>query len=141
MRVVPGFLLALSLTLPLARAADPVPPAGNWKLNVPVGEGRTVVFLIALSEKDGKWAGEVAGVTMKLKVRPKVADLAVTGENVKFAIDVGDQRLLAFDGVLGKDGKKIAGSMAPLGGKLQLTELRPSKLKDLGDPFELARET
>ena len=50
-----------------------------------------------------------------------------------------ESRLGDFDGVVAKDRKKLAGSLG-VGGRLQPTELRPSKLKNLDDPAALARE-
>ncbi|MCE9562722.1 MAG: hypothetical protein K8U57_11805 [Planctomycetes bacterium] len=140
MRAVSGFVLLMVLSLPLARGADPAAPNGNWKLVVPGGEGSDVIFLLGFNEKDGKWVGEYVAASEKLTAEPKFKSLKVTGDVVQFRIDFKDRELVSFDGVLSKDKKKISGSMAMLGGKLMLTELHPTALKKLDDPFELARE-
>lgn len=132
--------LALALVAVSARAADS-PLAGSWKLTVPLEPGQDVTFLVALSEKGGAWVGEVTGATVELSVQPKIVDLAVDGNKLRFAVELGGQKLLAFDGVLAKDGKSVAGSYVPAGGKARVTELRPSKLKTLADEYDVARET
>jgi hypothetical protein len=59
---------------------------------------------------------------------------------VQFTLSVAGREFLSFDGTAAKDGKKIYGSFSQLGGSLQLTELIPSKLKKLTDPFEMNLE-
>src|SRR3954469_20231753 len=118
MRILSAFTLLLLITLTTARAAE---PAGAWKLGVPIEQGKELTFLIALGEKDGKWTGEVTGISAKLKAAPKVTNLAVTGDHVKFGIEIDGREILTFDGVLTKDKKKISGSLAALGGRLQPT--------------------
>lgn len=142
MRAVAALVLILSLSLTLtlsARAADPVPPNGFWKLTVPV-RGGEVILMVAFTEQDGKWIGDYLASTGRVPPQTKLKGLKVNGDVVQFSIDAGGQELLSFDGVLSKDKKKIAGSLS-LGGELQLTELYPTKLKSLDDPFDIARET
>ena len=140
MRIIAAVLLTLALGLTLS-AADPAPPAGSWKLTLPIDRGEDVVFLLAFAQKDGKWAAEFVDCTAELKVRPKVTQLDVSGDHVRFTLGIEGRDLATFDGVLSKDRQRIGGSVAVLGGPLQLTELRPSKLKKFDDAFELARET
>ncbi|MBA4062238.1 MAG: hypothetical protein C0501_00765 [Isosphaera sp.] len=145
MRAVSTLLLS-SLTLTLAltpptRAADPVPPAGIWKLAVPTGEGEDVLFMVALTQDDGKWVGDYLGASVKLGAEPKLKNLKVDGDAVRFTLDLGGRELVSFDGVLAKDKKKIAGSVSLVGRKLVVAEMHPTKLRKLDDPFALARET
>ncbi|MBY0457492.1 MAG: hypothetical protein K2V38_09165, partial [Gemmataceae bacterium] len=125
----------------LTRAADPAPPAGNWKLTVPVGNGDETTMLIGLSEKEGKWAAEYLGAADELRVKLTVTSVTVSGDAVRFTIGTKDREIVSFDGTLSKDKKKLNGSMAVVGGRLQLTTLYPTKLTKLDDPFALARET
>ncbi len=131
-----GLLLACGLT----RAADPAPLAGFWKLNIPSGEDE-VVFMLAFTEQDGKWIGDYLASNAKLRAEPKFKSLKVNGDNVQYVIEFGGRDFISFDGVLAKDKKKITGSLSVGGGKLVLTDMYPTKLKKLDDPFELARET
>lgn len=135
-------VLVFALALPLAlRSADPVAPAGSWKLAVPLDQGEEVIFLLAFTEQDGKWVGDYIASSAELRVKPTFTALAVNGDAIKFTLGIMGRDLVSFDGLVSKDKKKIAGSMSVLGGRLQLTELHPSKLKALDDPFALARET
>src|SRR5262245_47649129 len=118
-----GLLLACGLT----RGADPVAPAGFWKITVPSREG-DVVLMVAFTEQDKKWIGDYLASSEKLGVEPKFKSLKVNGDNVQFSLEVEGRELVSFDGVVSKDKKKIAGSMSLLGGQLLLTELQPTKL-------------
>ncbi len=123
----------------LTRAADPVPPAGFWKLSLPTPDGE-VILMLAFTEEDGKWVGDYLASSAKLVAEPKVKSLKVNGNVVQFTMELRGQVFISFDGVLSKDKKKLAGSMSLLGGELRLTELHPTKLKNLEDSYELARE-
>lgn len=133
--------LAIGLTLPAARAADPAPPAGFWKVTVPTGDDDSVLLMVALTEQDGKWVGDYLTASQKLVAEPKFTSLKVSGDVVQFTLEIKGTELVSFDGALSKDRKKIAGSMSVLGGKLMLAELHPTKLKRLDDSFAVARET
>jgi len=139
-----AFLLAVTgllLAGGLARAADPTPPSGLWKLSLPAGDGQDVLFLLAISEQDGKWVGDYLSATTELRAQPKFKSIKVNGDSVQFSLELSGRELVSFDGVLSKDKKKLAGSMSVVGGKLMLTEMLPSKLKKLDDGFDVARET
>lgn len=131
-----GLLLAAGLS----RAADPTPPAGYWKLSVPAGQGQEVLMMVAFTEQDGKWVGDYLMSNEKLTIEPKFKALKVTGDVVQFTIEANGRDLVSFDGAVSKDKKKIAGSISVFGGPIALTELHPTKLKKIDDPFELARE-
>jgi hypothetical protein len=131
-------LAALLLFVASLPAADP--PAGSWKLTLRLGE-RPVMFLLAFSQAEGKWIGDIVDATAQFKAEPKIEAVAVNGTSLKFSMTLDKQPFLTFDGIAAKDGKKIAGSMSLGGGPLELTDLRPSALKKLTDPFELTKET
>jgi thiol-disulfide isomerase/thioredoxin len=140
MRTLSTLVLALLLTVTLrAGAADPEPPNGFWKLIVPV-RGGDIILMVAFTEQDGKWIGDYLASTGRVPPQTKVKNLKINGDVVQFSLDAGGQELLSFDGILSKDKKKITGSLS-IGGQLELTELRPTKLKSLDDPYDIARET
>lgn len=140
MRAISAILLSVC-SLSLAVAADPVPPAGFWKLNLPAGDGEEITLMLAFTEQDGKWIGDYLTASRELRAQPKFKSLKVNGDSVQFALEFGGREFVSFDGLLSKDRKKLSGSMSLLGGKLALVDLYPTKLKKLDDPFELARET
>jgi hypothetical protein len=140
MRVVATLILSFA-TLMVASAADPVPPAGYWKVNLPAGNGEEITLMIALTEQDGKWVGDYLTASQELKIQPKFKTVKVNGDHIQFTMEFSGRDFVSFDGVLTKDKKKLSGSMSLLGGRLTLVDLYPSKLKKLDDPFELARET
>jgi hypothetical protein len=139
-RIVAAAALAALLGTAAARPPVAAPPAGSWKLTVRNGQ-TPILLLLALSQAEGKWVGDVVDATAQFKSEPKFADVAVAGDAVRFTLTVEGRPLVSFDGVLAKDGKLIRGSVSQGGGPLELTELRPSTLKKLTDPFELMRES
>ncbi|HSQ56571.1 MAG TPA: hypothetical protein VLM40_12585, partial [Gemmata sp.] len=50
---VTGFVLACGL----ACAADPVTPAGFWKISIPT-RGGEILLMVAFTDQDGKWVGD-----------------------------------------------------------------------------------
>ena len=124
----------------LARAAEPAPASSSWKLTFTSGKD-DIVLLLAFSEQEGKWTGKFIGSLPRLIAEPKFKSLKVEGDAIQFALEIKGQDFLSFDGLLSKDKKKIVGSMSIAGsGRLRLTELYPTKLKNLEDPFEFVRE-
>lgn len=129
------FSLAVGCTATFA-----APPAGTWKFRTMLNE-RPVMLLIAFSQAEGKWVCDFLDSRPQLNREPKVTAVTVNGAAVQFTMSVAGREFLSFDGTAAKDGKKINGSFSQLGGSLQLTEMIPSKLKKLTDPFEMNRET
>ena len=138
-RLVSLAALGLLFAAGPARAAD-APPAGTWKLHVPLAPNQDVTFLLAFAEAGGKWGGEYLAGSQPLRGEPKLDGVAVNGPHVRFTLRLADRDFVSFDGMAAKDGKKIDGSISLFGAPPLLTELRPSKLKKLDDPFALARE-
>jgi hypothetical protein len=139
-----SFLLVtagLFLACGLSRGADPVPPSGYWKINLPAGDGSELTLMVAFTEQDGKWIGDYLTASQELRIQPKFKSLKVAGDHVQFSLEFSGRDFVSFDGLLAKDKKKLSGSMSLLGEKLTLVDLHPTKLKKLDDPFELARET
>ena len=118
-----------------ARLSAADPPAGSWKLTFRT-ERQPIILLLHFSQADGKWVGDFVDATVPFQKDPTVTDVSVSGDAVKFTLALGSSDRLTFDGVVAKDGKKIAGSLDLGGGPLELTELRPSNLKKLDDPID-----
>jgi hypothetical protein len=139
-RTASALLLAgLVLAAGPARAAEPASAAGAWKLAIPI-QTSTLTMLLKLQEKDGKWVGEFLGSAPPLRAPATIEDVSVSGDRLKLTVKLGAQGL-SFDGKLpAEKGGKVQGTLS-LGGDLQLTQLMPSQLKDLKDPFELAVES
>lgn len=131
-------LAALAAFAAPSVAADP--PAGSWKLTLRLKD-QTVMMLLALSQAEGKWVGDLVDSTVQFNKEPKFDSVAVTGNSLKFALSLDKQPFITFDGTVAKDGKKITGSLSLAGGPLELADLKPSTLKKLSDPFELMKET
>lgn len=130
---------ALFLLFLGSMASEAAPPAGTWKFRTTVNN-QPVTLLIAFSQSDGKWVGDFLDSRPQLNREPKISTVTVNGDAVQFTMTGGGRDFLTFDGTTTKDGKKIFGSFSQFGGALQLTELIPSKLKKLTDPFEMNRE-
>ncbi|WP_162657597.1 hypothetical protein [Tuwongella immobilis] len=128
--------LALFGTLTGLRAADS-PLAGNWKLRVPV-QGQSLYFLMAFTESEGKWVGDYLDCSANLRVEPKVTELIIQDDQVRFTLTLGAAKV-PFDGKIAKDRKKILGS-GSLDGQSMLMEMTPSKLRDCKDSFALNQE-
>ncbi|MCS6864413.1 MAG: hypothetical protein RMJ56_17345 [Gemmataceae bacterium] len=132
--------------------------AGNWKLTLPAQRGE-IVILLAFTEKNGQWTGEVLGTSRELGGALGIRKLSVTGDVLRFALiardaapdappgksplkkdpDAKETEILTFEGVLNKDKTKLNGTIAA-GGSPQPITLLPSKLTKLDDAFALARE-
>jgi hypothetical protein len=132
-----GLFLAVGLT----RAQDPAPPAGYWKLSVPLGDEGDLLLMVAFTQQDGKWVGDYLTSNKQLRAQPTFKTLTIDGDHVRFDMDFAGRDFVSFDGKLSADKKVIRGSMSFAGQPLQLAELHPSKLRRLDDPFEVARET
>jgi len=128
-----GLLMLLSGMSVLAAE----PPAGTWKLSFPI-QNQNITFLMMFSQNDEKWVGDFLGSSLALRGEPKIEDLVVKDDSVRFGINLGGQ-MLTFDGRLAKDAKKISGSFS-LGGELLLVDIYPSKLKNLDDKYAFAKE-
>src|SRR5688572_4099209 len=102
--VAAGLFLACGLT----RAADPEPPAGNWKLNLPAGDGDEITLMVAFTEQDGKWVGDYLTASQELRIQPKFKSLKVAGDHVQFTLEFSGRDFVSFDGLLAKDKKKIS---------------------------------
>src|SRR5262245_30593863 len=107
---MPRLAVALSLAFAVAAPATSAPPAGSWKMAIPLGEGRGVTMLFLFSETDGKWIADFIDSRPGLKSEPKLTGVAVTGDQVQFTLTMGGKEFLTFDGVVAKDGKKMTGT-------------------------------
>src|SRR5829696_4687700 len=128
-------LLLLAVVVP-ARAADP--PAGIWRVTIPVPTQRgqqNLSLLVMFSESEGKWLADFLDSNLNLKAEPTI-DLTVNMDLVRFTLKFGPNTW-TFDGKV--SGKRIKGSL-DLGGDLLLVDLVPSALKTFKDQFAVNRE-
>lgn len=134
-------LLFVGMGLLLAASSSwAAPPAGLWKLRLSEG-GQPLTFLLNFSEVEGKWVGDFISSSPPLQVEPTITQVTVQDKHLTFRLRFRNVDLTSFDGIVAPDGSKITGTLAPPVGVPQLTELKPSKLKNLNDPFTLAQET
>jgi hypothetical protein len=131
-------LLAL-MTLAAGTGALAAPPEGSWKMRMAATD-RSMTLLFAFSRADGKWACDFIDSRPAFQREPKVTAVTVNGDAVRFTLSIAGRDFFTFDGTVAKDGKKMTGSFAQPGGPLQVTELTPSQLKKLDDPFAINRE-
>lgn len=137
---MPRLLVAAVAVVLLAGPVAAQPPAGRWKLKVPL-DNQTPVLLLNLDKgKDGKWVGDFLGSYPPLDAEPTVSTVSVADGAVRFTLTVPGRTLVDFDGRLAQDGKTVRGSAAVFGGPPRVAELTASQLKSLSDPFDLARE-
>jgi hypothetical protein len=128
---------ALLLAMPALAAEN---PAGNWKLKLPTQGGKSVTFLLAVSESEGKWVGDYLGTNAQLKADPKILNFKLNGDHITYDLQITPDVGFSFDGTLAKGGQKILGTLANGTNSPILAEMAPSKLKRISDPFDLARE-
>jgi len=131
-------LFALLLLAPGLAAADN--PAGNWKLKLPTQGGKSVTFLVAFTETEGKWACDYLGTNAQIKADPKILNFQLSGDHISFDLAITADVAFSFDGTLAKGGQKILGTLANGSNPPILAEMATSKLKKINDPFDLARE-
>ena len=131
-------LLAV-LSLSAGSLALAAPPEGSWKMRMAATD-RSMTLLFAFSQAEGKWACDFIDSRPAFQREPKVTAVTVNGDAVRFTLSIAGRDFFTFDGTVSKDGKKMTGSFAPPNGTLQLTELAPTKLKKLDDPFAINRE-
>lgn len=132
-------IAALTVLVFLSAPGGAAEPAGAWKFRFRDGT-ENVTLLLVFSESGGKWSGTLAGSSSQLVHTPQFTSVTVAGNSLRFALTFDGKDFIRFDGVMGKDGKKITGSYSQFGGPLQLTEMHPSKLNKLEDRFDAARE-
>jgi hypothetical protein len=135
-----ALLAGLVLVLPgLAQAADPVPPAGNWKVFLPMRPGgNAALWIVKLEQKESKWTGSVLAGS---EGAPKTTleNLRVTKEMLSF-----DLKLPAF--VIRFEGKVPAAKATKVYGTggvrsdVVPMELEQTTLTSL-DSFSLNKET
>jgi hypothetical protein len=136
---------ALVLTLLLA-TADRVAGdgasslAGNWKFVLPLEPSSPPMWLLQLTQKEGRWAGAVIS---RSEEKPKVSEATLSGLSVesnfiRFTLRTSGQ-LLRFEGQLPKEaGAPILGSVT-FGSDSEAARLEPTTLTSL-DRFAVSRE-
>jgi hypothetical protein len=79
-----GLLLA---GVSLVQAAEETPPAGAWKITLPLAEkiGDKPLWLLKLDNKDGKWTGSVSAHAEGMP-EATLENLSVTKDRLRFAL-------------------------------------------------------
>jgi hypothetical protein len=137
-----ALLAALVLAVPGAgRPADPAPPAGNWKVLLPMrpGDATQPLWIVKFEKKGDEWVGSVVAAGERV---PKAAleNLRVDKEALRFDLKLPTQ-VFRFEGKLpgGKDkGGRIYASMMA-GRDVAPAELERTTLTRL-DRFSLDKE-
>jgi hypothetical protein len=132
-------ILFVGMTLLIAgatRAADG-PADGNWKVTILNPDEPQTLWLVKLTNTDGKWTGSVLGTAEGL---PKftVEGLSVSGERIRFTLQ-GGQQSFSFDGKMSKEGSKIIKGSIAREGQMVPCELEATPLTTL-DSYEAAKD-
>lgn len=137
-----GALLAGALLLaPGALAAPEGPPAGTWKVSVVGQEGISLLWLLKIEQKDGKWAGTLLDTQQGIG-ESSLDNLRVEGDLLRFNVRVRTRRGVSywsFEGKLPKDGAKLIRGSLGDDKELSPSELEASDLKTL-DAVEISKE-
>jgi hypothetical protein len=130
--------LALVLAAP-AQAPEAPPPAGNWKMSLPLNRstGSRPLWLLQFGRADGKWAGKVLAKDAQAPAATMDA-LRVSGDALRFDLKVG-QDVFHFEGQIPREkGAKLYGNIT-VRGSINPAELEPTAVTAL-DRLELAKE-
>jgi hypothetical protein len=97
-----GVVLALPVLIPTDDGLS-----GNWQLTTmaPMGDKATTSLLIKFEITDGKTAATLVGSANKGKA--ELLGFSIAGDRVRFVVKASTEQV--FEGLLSKDGKKIAG--------------------------------
>jgi hypothetical protein len=120
-------------------AAADTPPAGTWKVSLPLlrGAGARPLWLIQLEEKDGKWSGTVTA-TADQWAPATITNLSVGKDLLRFTFKMQEISLPCEVGLPKDNAAKLYGS-ASLRGNVVPLELEKTTVKGL-DSLEMSRE-
>jgi hypothetical protein len=133
-------LAGLVLALPTALlAADP--PAGSYKVMLPLQEGERPLWLLTLESKDGKWSGSTVAAPGGGIPEAKVEDVKVDKDTLSLTLNLGKAGAFQFEGKVRKEkDAKLLGTVTVRGKEAIFPAiLEPTTLTSL-DPFEVSRE-
>lgn len=119
---------AILLVAGATRAADP-PPAGNWKVTILNGERQQTLWLIQLTNTDGKWTGSVLAVADRAP-KATLEELNVTGERLRFTLR-GEEQTFTIDAKVPKEAAKVLKGSFTVDGDLVPCELTTTTLTTL----------
>jgi hypothetical protein len=137
-RIAGALLAGLFLAFPPpARAAD-APPAGTWKLSLPIQAGAPpqALWLVKLEDKGGKWTGAVTARDRNA-VPAAVDNVSVEKGALRFTLKVGETTF-RFEGKVPREGGKIRGTVSTRQ-DVSAAELEPTTLTSF-DPYDVAKE-
>jgi hypothetical protein len=130
-----GLVLAFP---PLVRAAD-APPAGTWKLSLPIQAGvpPKALWVVKFQNKDGKWTGAVSA-SARDAIPATIDNVTVEKDLLRFTLKVGNATL-RFEGKVPKEGgAKLRGTVSTRQ-DVSAAELEPTTLASF-DPYDVAKE-
>jgi hypothetical protein len=136
-----ALLLGVVLLLPTSVSAADDALAGNWKVSV-VGQGKeSVIWLLKIDQKDGKWGGTLLDTSEDF-YDTQFDTLTVTGDVLRFKGTLKTEEGTArwnCEAKLPKDTAKIGRGSLVIGESVFPCELEPTTLTKI-DRFELSKE-
>jgi hypothetical protein len=134
-RLTRALLAGVALTLPtVLLAADP--PAGTYKVLLPLQHPSQALWLLKLESKDDKWTGTATpGPDVILA---KVEGVKVDKGNLSFTLNLG-KGAFAFEGKVPKEKDAKIYGVISMRGEVNPAVLEPTMLPTL-EPFDVARE-
>jgi hypothetical protein len=124
------------LALGPAHGADE-PSKDNWKFTLYLQGQPQVLWLIKLTNKDGKWTGQVAKSREGVPTTT-LSDLAVSDGTLRFNLKIEKGPSFAFEGKMPADAKKITGNVKQGSGVVP-AEIEQTAMTSL-DSFEVAKD-
>lgn len=123
---------------PAAKTAEAVPPAGSWKLTLPINKqlGDRPLWLIKLEKKDGKWASSVKAAEGMPDTT--LENLKVGKDTLRFSLNTGDE-VLPFEFRLNGKSSKLRGILKS-GSTINPAEMELTTLTSL-ESAQLLQET
>jgi hypothetical protein len=138
-RIARLLLAAVLLTVPaVVRAAEEKPPAGNWKVTLPLlAAGPQPLALVHLEEKEGKWTGKLLDMARNFEAFT-LDRVQVTRDTLRLRANLGDDSL-DFELRLPPDKEGRLRGSVHLGRTVQPAELEQTTITSL-KPLELDKE-
>jgi hypothetical protein len=124
----------------LVHSAEETPPAGTWKIKLPLTNnfGDRPLWLVKLESKDGKWTGSVVSSGEGMP-EGKLENLRVTKDRLRFALKSTAQAFPFEFRLPAGEGGKLYGVLRR-GGNINPAEMEPTAVASL-DESELLKET
>lgn len=124
----------------LVHSAEETPPAGTWKIKLPLTNnfGDRPLWLVKLESKDGKWAGSILGSGQGMP-EGKLENLSVTKDRLRFSLKAATTAFPFEFRLPAGEGGKLYGVLRR-GSNINPAEMERTTVAGL-DEFELLKET